>query len=486
MPVAQDTRNRPTLLEVLALSGRLIWRPRRGFRRLYHATWAQLWFTQLLWAALLALLIGGVSFARAMYEEPQLMATSNVSGVSYDDFTKPFNSPTIQTPAKTWERLHPDGAFGEFEIEILLSTLLALVTNMLLLAAFWQEHYRGLAVGECLRRLLGATTAATGYGVVLIVALELVMTGVHYVDVYHTSQMLAGLTYPSAWYFDLLHFSPILSFALFVWLGLRRVAFFVRAARPLAPRTSEPPLCEACGYDLTHMPADNYCPECGQAQPDAEHPERRRPDIAWERAPTWGNFPHTLLHILLRPVKAHYGRLHLNSSLRAARRFAGRNYFVLGLAAGLFVPAAVLTDSYFQYRRFTFFSWVDVAGGAMVTSALLPLVCWSIYRGVAFMAFVITCWRRAVSAPHRTAKALHYETAYLWLPALWLVLMFASTLIFRTWFTDFLTSAGLIRPAPFFRGIPEIILFFAGLVLLVVVWVFRFRRIIQAIRYANQ
>ncbi len=65
--------------------------------------------------------------------------------------------------------------------------------------------------------------------------------------------------------------------AWFVWVLLRGAA-----ARIVTPADRSAPLCEACGYNLTSMPAEAMCPECGQPVRESVDPTRRRGTV-WER-----------------------------------------------------------------------------------------------------------------------------------------------------------------------------------------------------------
>ena len=63
----------------------------------------------------------------------------------------------------------------------------------------------------------------------------------------------------------------------FLWALFRSVA-----ARRAGPPIERPPLCEACGYNLTAAPMDGRCSECGQPVAMSLGPDVR-PGVAWQR-----------------------------------------------------------------------------------------------------------------------------------------------------------------------------------------------------------
>ncbi len=63
----------------------------------------------------------------------------------------------------------------------------------------------------------------------------------------------------------------------FLWGLLRGVGAF-RCVQPIV----RPPMCEACGYNLTAIPLESRCPECGEAVSASLGPDAR-PGTAWQR-----------------------------------------------------------------------------------------------------------------------------------------------------------------------------------------------------------
>ncbi|MBN1513949.1 MAG: hypothetical protein JXB13_18170 [Phycisphaerae bacterium] len=96
-------------------------------------------------------------------------------------------------------------------------------------------------------------------------------------------------------------FALALSWAIWTWLR------GASAERGLPP-CDHPPLCEGCGYNLTHAPADGRCSECGRAVEESLGPNVRR-GSPWEHRAVvgcWAAWRQCAWEAMLRP--AAFGR----------------------------------------------------------------------------------------------------------------------------------------------------------------------------------
>lgn len=265
--------------------------------------------------------------------------------------------------------------------------------------------------------------------------------------------------------------------------GLLFVTWVARSAQGLSDHTETPylpPRCEDCGYDLTHQPADRRCPECGLLIDLSLGPACVRRGIAWAENPTPESWANGSLETLLRPHDF-YRRLHLRCAsptspdpLRLANRFSRLHY--VGLALGSAIAAAVsvaLTDG--PPSRF-------VPAFGLFIATLSACGAWAAHRTLT--AAWGTWWiaSRALPDGRWAAIATAYETAFLWLPfgTLWaLVFSYAA---FGQWISSLLGEYWGWRA---FGAPAEIVVLFAAMGALGILWCWRYSHIARWIRYAN-
>jgi len=77
---------------------------------------------------------------------------------------------------------------------------------------------------------------------------------------------------------DVIATVAVMLVAWFLFILLRAAA-----TKRESPAHDRPPICESCGYNLSHTPADSRCPECGVAVRESIGPGLRQAN-AWEHA----------------------------------------------------------------------------------------------------------------------------------------------------------------------------------------------------------
>jgi hypothetical protein len=96
-----------------------------------------------------------------------------------------------------------------------------------------------------------------------------------------SGRWLAAMESTQPWYFRHLEvmvtYASILAGVWVLWALLRAVG-----APRKAPQIDRPPTCEACGYNLTTIPLESRCPECGEPVILSLGPDSR-PGAIWER-----------------------------------------------------------------------------------------------------------------------------------------------------------------------------------------------------------
>ncbi len=112
-----------------------------------------------------------------------------------------------------------------------------------------------------------------------------------------------------------------------LWVILRAAG----TPRRYRPR-ERPPMCEACGYNLSHLPPDRACPECGTPMVQSLGPNSRRCN-AWEVRRGIGSFFSCSAAVVLRP-RSFFRRMRAWDHLDRARGFLAVHAVLSGCIAG--------------------------------------------------------------------------------------------------------------------------------------------------------
>ncbi len=160
-------------------------------------------------------------------------------------------------------------------------------------------------------------------------------------------------------------------------------------AGPEETSPSRPPICEVCGYNLSHTPSDSRCPECGTPVCDSVQPGLRQPND-WEQGRG------------LRPISALL-RYSLAAAFRPRRFFRtmqtrrgldrARTFLVihLGLTA-LVVPVSAIAEAILDGRH-----WTDVNDVGPHTLLLVLLTCVWILSAASVVGFACRLlWKQNV------------------------------------------------------------------------------------------
>ncbi len=158
----------------------------------------------------------------------------------------------------------------------------------------------------------------------------------------------------------------------FIWALLRSVG-----ARRDVPPMDRPPLCEYCGYNLTTMPMESRCPECGETIVKSLGPDVRR-GVAWEqqgKSTRWSAWKECFVEPILRSKE--FGRkLQVTQSVTVHRNYLFRNLpiiFAIGMLSMLsgFVIDQGINGLWIEMPEFFFvtamFGFACVIGSVVVT-----------------------------------------------------------------------------------------------------------------------
>ena len=453
----------PTTLDVLLAPVRGLVRPAAAARRLAELSPRG----QLMVFALHVLVIAAIVVRLAMWS------------VSLDRFPAGGGSffaicyVTLTDSKDIWFDWHADGWIGPAEQIALAASAIVVAGTVLLAALVFVRVHRHDSLGRSWRTAFAAVLASGG---ALTVSVMVIGT---------------WLVFASSWdkltgsYSDNVGiacgFYGVPLGVLFVLSNLRRA---VAGVADLQPAPELPPRCEGCGYDLTHRPDDDRCPECGLSISLSLTPGMRRTGSAWEHAfrgrETWRRsraWRHDLRSALTCPTEF-YSNLRVHEDSSAAASFAMRTYIsicVLGWLYGLFAFVV------FELR------YGDIGEAVMVFTGLgglwLPLLLWAIHRIVAALTTAWWLYRRMMPDYRIAAQVQHYEAVYLAVFVAFLLALFTSFLMFDDWLSQ--TFPPFMGRGILFFVPPEIVVFFGGLVLLALGWFLRYAWIARAVRWSN-
>jgi hypothetical protein len=354
---------------------------------------------------------------------------------------------------------------------VLIFTLLLGFLLLLLLA--WLNLpwiHRAGSLGRSFRRAVRATAAVLWPTVVLTVAAGSLFVAKTHTE-YAEGQVPFGFGAQG-----ILAVSVVISlYMLATWL---RCA--IDAVAKIEPPPELPPVCEGCGYDLTHRPADERCSECGLALAESLDQQRSRPGCRWARGRSLASWIATAASVLRHP-RPFYRSLVLRTPATAESGFAALHYVLIWCGAALWM-CTVLAIQELRFGNQPFhMRWEDF-GMVCFASAIGVFACGLGHRVLA--ALVATWWLLRGGLPdfRWAMKVVRYETAYLWvLCCCWGVFSALMTI------DDACISDAFGLPQ---RGWPlgaplEFWVLCGGSVVLVAFWLWRYEIAYRAIRWSN-
>ncbi len=259
--------------------------------------------------------------------------------------------------------------------------------------------------------------------------------------------------------------------------GLLLAAWIQRALEGLRTpieNTEIRPLCEGCGYDLTHRPMDGLCSECGLSVDSSLQPLVRRPGSDWEKEPGPRSWMKSVVDLVVAP-RRFYGRLRIRTPFDAVRRFYRSQWVLIGAGGGVWLTVALGK----LHARTGELFLIPITGGLMVA-----FIGWGLHRLLAAVVMVDWIRRKALPDYSWARKVFAYESAYLWVFCLFNGLFFSAVVLNGHWLTD-LTTHWLGHRLYVFGMPPEPFAILLGNALLCCLWVWRYYIALAAIRWSN-
>jgi len=427
--------------------------PPRRFWTMYFAYAAVL-------AAIVVLLAILDSTVRATWVPPtSLPATSAASALG--GWAREINTRTL---AEVWRDWHRPGPIGPAEEIFTLVSLIVGAGTAFLAWLYLPLIHRIGALRPAAARSFRAVATAGGLLVVLTVVIGALIVEANWVG---------GLSARGAPF--VLAAAVALGAPSGVSFVLERIGRVVSAIGEVPYPLDLPPTCEGCGYDLSHQPADARCPECGDSIGTSLDPARR-PGSKWERPyhRDVRTCVETTWSVVTEP-RVFYSGLKLRTGSAAAAAFARRTYICAAIIASVWTLLLLVLGGAPG-------PWQEVVLVSPAIGLCVALGCWLGHRLGG--AIVSTWWmyRDALPDTRWAAKVLAYESAFLWVfGAFWGG--FATSIVAAgPWLTKWLGKDFFYKV---FGAPAETVALPAGTALLALVWLWRYRIALRAIRWSN-
>ncbi|MBI5764124.1 MAG: hypothetical protein HZA51_11420 [Planctomycetes bacterium] len=273
--------------------------------------------------------------------------------------------------------------------------------------------------------------------------------------------------------------SVILSFATFILLSSRAVRLI---GDSLPSPEDRGPLCEGCGYDLSHVSAQGVCTECGKPLAESLELDAVRPGSRWEARDRFSTWLHTSYAVLTEPYNF-YRLLKLRTSIEPAMQFARKHFVYVGMGGGLWVLIVCMALVY-QNRPPLYAGLFRVLFVTTLWSVAVPCIGWVLHRAVFFISTLSWFYSGAIPDARWSIKVRAFESAYLWwfcgFNGIWISLLMYGPHWMKT-------VSSVLRMHPVLRlGLPwELLVLLVGNASLILAWMVKYRRILRAIRWSN-
>jgi hypothetical protein len=259
--------------------------------------------------------------------------------------------------------------------------------------------------------------------------------------------------------------------------GLRWFGEAARSAAGATSRSPPQPVCEGCGYDLTHKPADGRCPECGFQIAASLTPNGLRTRNRWASERDVLAWASATRQIILTP-RLFYGRLRLRGGTAGERSFSRWTYGAIALGALVWLACCALYGTLLHGSPPPL---IVVTCGIGAFALATGVGCWCGHRTIAASVFTWWALRDPLPDGRWAAKVIAYESAFLWVFCVYWGLLLTSFFLFDGWIGRSLTGG-----RAWYMGFPaEVWVVVLGTCGLGAVWLWRYRIAYRAIRWSN-
>ncbi len=372
----------------------------------------------------------------------------------------------IFTMGEVWAIWRRDAGFGTAEQTFLIAAALAVGATVCVAWLLFPYSHMGGRLWLTYGRTLRAASGAAGLVILLTAGY-----GVAYGVTLH--RLLLSSPLPGA-NTAMLPVAVVAGVAPGVlWIVVWWIVRAVRSIRAPVPEHEQPPRCEGCGYDLTHLPERGRCPECDFALAESLTPGGKRPGCRWENGRGFVSWWKTSIGVLLHADRF-YSTLRVRTPDADARLFARRHYVLIACCAA---PCFYLANHELGKHEHA----VCIAA-AIVAFLGWPLLAWFVLHANATLVIFWWAARGSTLRLYLTRKIVSYEAAYLSLIAVAAAMLLASFAGCGAWITE-LIGADFCRRV--FHTSAESAVFVAGIAVASGLWHWRITIAIRAVRWSN-
>lgn len=270
------------------------------------------------------------------------------------------------------------------------------------------------------------------------------------------------------------------SIIIMLFLSSRAVTI---AAQTLPAPPERPPVCEGCGYDLSHTSERGVCTECGKALAASLELDVVRPGSRWETRGGVAGWFHSSVAALFSPSRF-YRMVKLRSGLEPIVRFSRIHLAVMGVGAGAWIGTILWRLEFNQVRCFGSSEWAILFFVDTLLTLVIPCIAWVLHRVVFVVSTALWLISGAIPDTRWAVKVCGFERVYLWAFCAFNGAFFSLVFYGPEWMKDMAAYYRMINLR--FFGLPwEAAVLFSGNALLILAWFVRYQRILAAIRWSN-
>ncbi len=258
----------------------------------------------------------------------------------------------------------------------------------------------------------------------------------------------------------------------------------VKIAAQMLPAPPERlPVCEGCGYDLSHLSERGVCTECGKALAASLELDVVRPGSRWETQRGVVGWLQSSIAAFFSPSRF-YRVVKFRTAIEPIVRFSRIHLAVMGVGAGIWIGTILLLLEFRRDHIVDISEWAVLFFVGTLLTLVIPCIAWVVHRVVFVVSTALWLISGAIPDTRWAVKVRAYERVYLWAFCAFNGAFFSLVFYRPEWMKDVAAYYRMINLRVL--GLPwEAAFLFSGNALLIIAWFVRYQRILAAIRWSN-